>query len=219
MVRETLLLGTIGTALGTLASLAANRYIAGQLFGVTPRDPVAIVVALSVLGIVTMVAGCVPATALRPCLSARPRTGAPVKPATGIPRSAFRVRGTAARLLQECEPNDAVEDHMKDEPHMQRGQGLTGREKRPTPLTAKQARFVEEYLIDMNGAAAARRAGYSKKASAEAGYQLLTNTHVQAAIAAGRAKLSEACNIQALDIVKEVARGASGTWPTTQRDE
>jgi predicted permease len=61
MVRETLLLVTIGAALGTLASLAANRYIAGQLFGVTPRDPVAIIVALSVLGIVTMVAGYVPA--------------------------------------------------------------------------------------------------------------------------------------------------------------
>ena len=61
MARETLLLVTIGAALGTLASLAANRYIAGQLFGVTPRDPVAIVVALSVLGIVTMVAGYVPA--------------------------------------------------------------------------------------------------------------------------------------------------------------
>jgi phage terminase small subunit len=97
---------------------------------------------------------------------------------------------------------------VKDDHHIQRGQDLTGRETRPTTLTAKQARFIEEYLIDMNGAAAARRAGYSKKASAEAGYQLLTNTHVQAAIAAGRAKLSEACNIQALDIVKEVARQA-----------
>jgi predicted permease len=61
MVRETLLLVIIGAALGTLASLAANRYLAGQLFGVTPRDPVAIGVALSVLGIVTMVAGYVPA--------------------------------------------------------------------------------------------------------------------------------------------------------------
>ena len=61
MVRETLLLVIIGAALGTLASLAATRYIADQLFGVTPRDPVAIVVALSVLGMVTMVAGYVPA--------------------------------------------------------------------------------------------------------------------------------------------------------------
>lgn len=61
MTRETLLLVTIGAALGTLTSLAANGYIAGQLFGVTPRDPVAIVVALSVLGMVTMVAGYIPA--------------------------------------------------------------------------------------------------------------------------------------------------------------
>jgi len=61
MVRETLLLVTVGAALGTLASLAANRYIAGQLFGVTPRDPMAIAVALSVLVIVTMAAGYVPA--------------------------------------------------------------------------------------------------------------------------------------------------------------
>ncbi len=61
MVRETLLLVSIGAALGTLASLAANRYVAGQLFGVTPRDPMAIAVALSVLACVTMVAGYVPA--------------------------------------------------------------------------------------------------------------------------------------------------------------
>jgi ABC-type antimicrobial peptide transport system permease subunit len=59
--REALLLVTIGAALGTLTSLAANGYIAGQLFGVTPRDPVAIAVALSVLGIVTVVAGYIPA--------------------------------------------------------------------------------------------------------------------------------------------------------------
>ena len=61
MVRETLLLVSLGAALGTLASLAANRYIAGQLFGVTPHDPVAIIVALSVLGIVTMLAAYLPA--------------------------------------------------------------------------------------------------------------------------------------------------------------
>jgi ABC-type antimicrobial peptide transport system permease subunit len=61
MVRETLLLVTIGAALGTLASLGVNRFIAAQLFGVTPRDPAAIVVALSILGCVTLIAGYVPA--------------------------------------------------------------------------------------------------------------------------------------------------------------
>jgi putative ABC transport system permease protein len=61
MVRETLLLVTIGAVLGTLASLGVNRFVAAQLFGVTPRDPVAIAVALSVLGCVTLIAGYVPA--------------------------------------------------------------------------------------------------------------------------------------------------------------
>ena len=48
MVRETLLLVSVEAAVGALAAVAANRYIAGQLFGVTPRDPVAIVAALAV---------------------------------------------------------------------------------------------------------------------------------------------------------------------------
>jgi ABC-type antimicrobial peptide transport system permease subunit len=61
LVRETLLLVASGAAVGTLASFVANRAIAGQLFGVTPRDPVAITVALSVLGIVSMVASYLPA--------------------------------------------------------------------------------------------------------------------------------------------------------------
>ena len=61
IVRETLLLVGIGAVLGTLASLAANRYVAGQLFGVTPRDPLAIVASLSILALVSLVAGYVPA--------------------------------------------------------------------------------------------------------------------------------------------------------------
>lgn len=61
MVRETLLLVTIGAALGTLASLGVNHFIAAQLFGVTPRDPAAIVAAVSLLGCVTLIAGYVPA--------------------------------------------------------------------------------------------------------------------------------------------------------------
>ena len=61
MVRETLLLVAIGAALGTLASLGVNRFIAAQLFEVTPHDPAAIVAAVAVLGCVTLVAGYLPA--------------------------------------------------------------------------------------------------------------------------------------------------------------
>ena len=40
-------------------------------------------------------------------------------------------------------------------------------------LTAKQARFVEEYLIDLNATQAAIRAGYSEKTAAAVGHENL----------------------------------------------
>lgn len=49
-------------------------------------------------------------------------------------------------------------------------------------LTAKQAAFVEEYLVDLNATAAAIRAGYSEKSARKVGSNLLTLPHVQAAI-------------------------------------
>lgn len=47
------------------------------------------------------------------------------------------------------------------------------------PLTEKQKRFVEEYLVDLNGADAARRAGYSVKTANEQAVRLLANISVQ----------------------------------------
>jgi hypothetical protein len=42
-------------------------------------------------------------------------------------------------------------------------------------LTPKQARFVQEYLIDLNATQAAIRVGYSKKTATEQASRLLTN--------------------------------------------
>lgn len=47
-------------------------------------------------------------------------------------------------------------------------------------LTGKRARFVDEYLIDLNGTQAAIRAGYSGKTANEQASRLLTNVSVQA---------------------------------------
>jgi len=52
----------------------------------------------------------------------------------------------------------------------------------PMKLTAKQSRFIDEYLIDLNGAQAAIRAGYSPKCAKEQASRLLTYAHVQAEI-------------------------------------
>jgi phage terminase small subunit len=55
-------------------------------------------------------------------------------------------------------------------------------------LTPKQARFVEEYLIDLNATQAATRAGYSAKTAKQQGSLLLTYTDVQEAVMARQKK-------------------------------
>ncbi len=50
-------------------------------------------------------------------------------------------------------------------------------------LTPKQTRFVQEYLIDLNATAAARRAGYSAKTAKAMGCENLTKPDIQAAVA------------------------------------
>lgn len=62
-------------------------------------------------------------------------------------------------------------------------------------LNAKQQRFAEQYLIDLNASQAAIRAGYSPKTANEQGSRLLTNVKVQELIQAEREKLSVATGI------------------------
>lgn len=49
-------------------------------------------------------------------------------------------------------------------------------------LTARQSRFVDEYLLDLNATQAAIRAGYSEKTAESQGARLLRNVKVQSAI-------------------------------------
>jgi len=51
-------------------------------------------------------------------------------------------------------------------------------------LTPLQARFVEEFLIDLNGAGAVVRAGYSKRGAKQKAYKLRQTPEIQDAIAA-----------------------------------
>ena len=46
-------------------------------------------------------------------------------------------------------------------------------------MTAKQKRFCDEYLIDLNATQAAIRAGYAEPRASEQAYQLLQKTTVQ----------------------------------------
>lgn len=58
-------------------------------------------------------------------------------------------------------------------------------------LTGKQARFVAEYLIDLNGTQAAMRAGYSPKTAHVQGSRLLTHVEVRAAVQAAETRHQE----------------------------
>ena len=49
-------------------------------------------------------------------------------------------------------------------------------------LTPKQERFVQEYMVDLNAAAAARRAGYSPKNADRIAYELLEKPHIKRAV-------------------------------------
>lgn len=58
-------------------------------------------------------------------------------------------------------------------------------------LTPKQARFVDEYLVDLNATQAAIRAGYSEKTAGATGHENLNKPEIAAAIEAARANRTE----------------------------
>jgi phage terminase small subunit len=89
--------------------------------------------------------------------------------------------------------------------------------KYPPMLTHKQARFVEEYLIDLNGKQAAVRAGYSAKSAEVQASRLLRNTAVQAALGEAMQARSQRTEVTADRVVAELAKLAFADmrdyWP------
>ena len=78
--------------------------------------------------------------------------------------------------------------------------------KKERGLTPKQRRFVEEYLIDLNATAAARRAGYSEKTADRIGPELLGKTCVSNAIEAAQKKRSARTEVTQDRVILELAR-------------
>lgn len=73
-------------------------------------------------------------------------------------------------------------------------------------LTPKQARFIDEYLIDLNATQAAIRAGYSVRRSEVTGCELVSNRKVAEAIAIKRKRLEIKTEITQERVLKEFAR-------------
>lgn len=73
------------------------------------------------------------------------------------------------------------------------------------PLTAKQTRFVAEYLIDLNATQAAIRAGYSAHTAQEQGSRLLSKVMVSEAIATGQAQRLNGLDVTAARVKARLA--------------
>ena len=78
-------------------------------------------------------------------------------------------------------------------------------------LTARQARFVNEYLIDLNGTQAVIRAGYRTRSPEVHASRLLTRPLVAKAITAAQAARAKRTEITADRVIHELARIAFGT--------
>jgi len=72
------------------------------------------------------------------------------------------------------------------------------------PLSDKQKRFCEEYLIDFNATQAAIRAGYSKKTARQQGSRLLSNVDIQEYLKEIRGVLKERSLVTAESITREL---------------
>ncbi len=75
-----------------------------------------------------------------------------------------------------------------------------------TPLTPKQARFAEEYVVDHNGAAAAVRAGYSARSAKQIANELLTKHDLQAAVAAQEALVAAELGMTRQRVISEILK-------------
>ena len=73
-------------------------------------------------------------------------------------------------------------------------------------LSEQRQRFLDEYLIDLNGTQAAIRAGYSVKTAQEQASRLLSNVMVQQAIAKRMAERSKRTGINQDRVVLELAK-------------
>ena len=80
-----------------------------------------------------------------------------------------------------------------------------------TRLTAKQAAFVREYLVDLNATGAARRAGYSERTASEVGYENLRKPQISEAIENALAERANRTELTADEVIEGLKREASFT--------
>jgi phage terminase small subunit len=77
--------------------------------------------------------------------------------------------------------------------------------KHSAELTPKELKFIEEYLVDLNGSAAARRAGLRNR-SDQAAYTVLQRPHVKKEIRARLAARAKKLAVTSENVLKELSQ-------------
>lgn len=129
---------------------------------------------------------------------AKPVAKVPVKrvavPAKSNPKTAAKEKAPAAKKapakkvatkapLSKPKPRSAAKASSADVPQIE--------------LTAKQQRFIDEYLVDLNGTQAAIRAGYSPDTAKQMASENLSKPYLQLAIAEARKQQQARTHINA----------------------
>ena len=71
-------------------------------------------------------------------------------------------------------------------------------------MTARQERFVREYLVDLCGAAAARPAGYSPRGAGNAAYRLLQIPEIRGKVAMAMEMEKEGTLLRREQVIEEL---------------
>lgn len=78
-------------------------------------------------------------------------------------------------------------------------------------MNPRQAKFVQEYLVDLNATQAARRAGYSKKTAAKIGWENLQKPEIAGSLAealairAGNVKITAQKVLTDMEVARQLA--------------
>ena len=103
-------------------------------------------------------------------------------------------------LAVACDAIEEIEVDLK-------GRSMAGKAaKSAAKLTAKQERFCQEYMIDLNGTQAATRAGYSAKTANEQSTRMLANVHIQNRISELQKTIQERTEITQDMVIAEYAK-------------
>ena len=73
-------------------------------------------------------------------------------------------------------------------------------------FTPKQQAFIREYLVDLNGSAAAVRAGYAPNSAVVTASRLLTNANIQTELKKAIDKRSQQTEVTAARVITELAK-------------